>query len=113
VRRKFHIRGALTTGIKWYFVVVDLDPNGDSAESCVSDLIEWRWNIKRGPTSKERIVEETSDEVDPALIAGILSIQVSILDPVVSSTPVFIVVRFQRVLQSDQWFVQSPTTGGV
>jgi hypothetical protein len=79
--------------------VVDIDADGDGAKYWVSDLIEWRW---KGPTSWERLVEETSDEWDPALIPGILSSWVSMLDPVVSSTPVFIVVRFQRVLRSSR-----------
>ena len=81
--RKSHIRGALTTGIKWHFIVVDLDADGDGATYWVSELIEWK--TKRSSTSRERLVEGTSDESDPALIAGILSSWVSMLDPVVSS----------------------------
>jgi hypothetical protein len=83
---KSHIRGALTTGIKWHFVVVDLDTDGDGAKYWVSEPIEWRWKDKGGPTSIERIVEETSDESDPALIAGILSSWVSYIYLVVSLT---------------------------
>ena len=75
MRRKSHIRGALTTGIMWHFVVVDLDADGNGAKYWVSELIEWKW--KRGPTLRERLVEENSDESDPALIAGILSSWVS------------------------------------
>ena len=81
--RKSHIRGALTTGIKWHFIVVDLDADGDGATYWVSELIEWK--TKRSSASRERLVEGTSDESDPALIAGILSSWVSMLDPVVSS----------------------------
>lgn len=86
MRRKSHIRGALTTGFKWHFIVVDLDADGDGAKYWVSEVIEWRWKTKRGPTSSERLVEATSDDCDPALIAGILSSWVSMLDAVVSST---------------------------
>lgn len=84
VHRKSHIRGALTTGFKWHFVAVDLDTDGDGAKYWVSDLIEWRWQ----PGSKERVIEETSDAFDPALIAGILSSWVSTLGPAVSYTRV-------------------------
>jgi hypothetical protein len=86
VRRKSHIRGALTTGIKWYFVVVDLNADSDGAKYWISELIKWK--TKRGPASRERLVEGTSDESDPALISGILSSWVSMFDPVVSSTRV-------------------------
>ncbi|KAG9317915.1 hypothetical protein JVU11DRAFT_2147 [Chiua virens] len=88
-----HIRGALTTGIKWHFVVVDLNADSDGAKSWVSELIEWKWKTKRGPISRERLVEETSDESDPALIAGILS----------SWIPESFVE-----FDGDQWFVQQP-----
>ncbi|KAF8716601.1 hypothetical protein AX14_012294 [Amanita brunnescens Koide BX004] len=33
---------ALTTGIKWHFIVVDLNADGDGAEYWVSELIEWK-----------------------------------------------------------------------
>jgi hypothetical protein len=75
--RKSHIRGALTTGLKWHFIVVDLNADGDGATYWVSEPIEWKWKTKRGPASLERFVEDTSDESDPALIAGILSSWVS------------------------------------
>ncbi len=83
MRRKSHIRGALTTGFKWHFIVVDLDADGDGAKYWVSELIEWK--TMRSSTSRERLVGGTFDESDPALIAGILSSWVSMLDPVVSS----------------------------
>jgi hypothetical protein len=76
--RKSHIRGAFTTGIKWYFIVVDLNTYDGGAMYWVSEPIEWRWKTKRGPASRECIIEETSDEFDPALIAGILSSWVSL-----------------------------------
>ncbi|KAF8706299.1 hypothetical protein AX14_013811 [Amanita brunnescens Koide BX004] len=72
---KSHIRGALTTGSKWHFIVVDLYADGDGAEYWVSELIEWK--TMRSSTSKEHLVEGISDESDPALIAGILSSWVS------------------------------------
>ncbi|KAF8632500.1 hypothetical protein AX17_004824 [Amanita inopinata Kibby_2008] len=74
---KSHIRGALTTGIKW-----------------ISELIEWK--TKRSSTSRERLVEGTSDEPDPALIAGILSS--------------WIPESFAE-FNGDKWFFQQP--GGV
>lgn len=80
---KYHIRGAPTTGFKWHFIIVDPDADGDGAKYWVSELIEWK--IKRSSTSRERPVEGTSDESDPALVAGILSSWVSMLDPVVFS----------------------------
>lgn len=76
--RKSHVRGALTTGIKWHFIVVDLNADDDGATYWVSEPIKWRWETKRGPASRERIIEETSDEFDLALIAGILSSWVSL-----------------------------------
>ena len=79
--RKFHIRGALTTSIKWYFVMVDLNADGDGAKYWISELIEWK--TKRG---QERLVEGTSDESNLARVAGMLSSWVSMFDPVVSST---------------------------
>lgn len=71
--RKSHIHGALTTGIKWHFIAVDLNADGDGAKYWVSEPIEWR--TKQNPTSmnSECLVEGTSDECDPVLIAGILS----------------------------------------
>ncbi|KAM6496492.1 hypothetical protein JOM56_006965 [Amanita muscaria] len=93
---KSHIRGALTTGIKWHFIVVDLDADGDGAEYWVSELIEWK--TKRSSTSRERLVEGTSDEFDPALIAGILSS--------------WIPESFAEFI-GDKWFFQQPGGGGV
>ena len=77
MRRKTHIRGALTTGFKWRFIVVDLNANDDGATYWVSVPIEWKWKTKLGPASVESVIEDTSDESDPALIAGILSSWVS------------------------------------
>jgi hypothetical protein len=77
VHRKSHIRGALTTGMKWHFIAVDIDANNDGAKYWVSELIEWR--TKRSSTSGEFIVEGTDDDSDPALIAGILSSWVNML----------------------------------
>ncbi|KAJ3518147.1 hypothetical protein NMY22_g13815 [Coprinellus aureogranulatus] len=94
---KSHIRGALTTGFKWHFVVVDLDADGDGAKYWVSELIEWKWKNKQGPASRERLVEETSDESDPAFIASILSS--------------WIPDSFTE-FNGDQWFVQMPGGGG-
>ncbi|KAF8625256.1 hypothetical protein AX15_005478 [Amanita polypyramis BW_CC] len=68
---KSHIRGALTTGMKCHFIAVDLDADSNGAKYWVSELIEWK--TKQSSTSRERLVEGTSDEFDPALIAGILS----------------------------------------
>ena len=68
VHRKSHIRGALTTGMKWHFIVVDIDAHNDGAKCWVSELIEWR--AKRSSTSGGFIVEEAADDSDPALIAG-------------------------------------------
>ena len=69
-------------GVKWRFVVVELGADGDGAKYWVSDLIEWKW--KADSTAKP-LVEETSDEFDPALIPGILSTWVSMLRPCISS----------------------------
>ncbi|KAF8725178.1 hypothetical protein AX14_008289 [Amanita brunnescens Koide BX004] len=66
------IRGALTTGIKWHFIVVSLNFDGDGEEYWVSELINWK--TKQSSTSREHLVEATSDESDPALIAGVLSL---------------------------------------
>ncbi|KAK2467650.1 hypothetical protein APHAL10511_000505 [Amanita phalloides] len=93
---KSHIRGALTTGIKWHFIAVDLDADSDGAKYWVSELIEWK--TKRSPTSRERLVEGTADESDPALIAGILS----------SWIPESFVE-----FNDDQWFFRQPGGGGV
>jgi len=93
ILRKSHIRGAFTTGIKWYFIVVDLNTYDGGAMYWVSEPIEWRWKTKRGPASRECIIEETSDEFDPALIAGILS----------SWVP----ESFTK-FGGDQWFIQHP-----
>jgi hypothetical protein len=84
---KSHIRGALTTGHKWHFVVVDLDTDGDGAKYWVSELIEWlkAANPFRRGLSRELSVESQSDESEPALIAGILSTWVSLNDLVFSS----------------------------
>ena len=59
--------------------MVDLNDDGDGAKYWISELIEWK--TKRGPASRKRLVEGTSDESDPALIAGILSSWVSVFDP--------------------------------
>ncbi|KAG8902133.1 hypothetical protein FRB99_004820 [Tulasnella sp. 403] len=93
---KSHIRGALTTGFKWHFVVVDLDAAGNGAKYWVTELIEWKWKTKRSPTSWERLVEETSDDSDPALIAGILSSWIS---------------ESFTEFNGDQWFVRRPGGG--
>ena len=113
--RKFHIRGALTTGIKWHFIVVDLNADGDGAEYWVSEVIEWK--TKRSLTSRERLVEGTSDESDPALIAGILSSWVSMLDPLVSLKKEADVHCFQIPesfveFNGDKWFSRLPGGGG-
>lgn len=50
--RKLHIHGALTTGFRWYFVVVELDVKGDGARYWVLQLIKWMY---------PNIIEETSD----------------------------------------------------
>ncbi|KAJ3514497.1 hypothetical protein NMY22_g14712 [Coprinellus aureogranulatus] len=94
---KSHIRGALTTGFKWHFIVVDLDADGDGAKYWVSELIEWKWKNKQGPTHRERLVEETSDESDPAFIASILSS--------------WIPDSFTE-FKGDKWFDQMPGGGG-
>ena len=76
--RKSHIRGALTTGHKWLFIVVDIDADGDGASYWISDVLEWRVNSKG-------TFEFSTEEGNPALIAGILGSWVSmntvILDP--------------------------------
>jgi hypothetical protein len=119
VHRKSHIRGAFTTGIKWYFIIVNLNADGAGAKYWISELIEWK--TKRRPASKERLVEGTSDESDPALIAGILSSWVSMFDHVVSSTEskkkanihcCQIPESFAQ-FNGDQWFVQQPGGGGI
>lgn len=74
--RKSHIRGALTTGTKWHFIVVDLNADDDDATYWVSQPVEWRY--KRVPAARELVIEETSDESDPVLIVGILSSWVSL-----------------------------------
>ena len=68
---KSHIRGALTTGSKWHFVVVDLDTDGDGAKYLVSRLIEIPGR------SWDYIPDKSS--LTPALIAGILSTWVSLV----------------------------------
>ncbi|EDR10509.1 uncharacterized protein LACBIDRAFT_316980 [Laccaria bicolor S238N-H82] len=45
---KSHIRGALTTGIKWYFIVVHLNADDDGGTYWVTEPIEWRWKTKQG-----------------------------------------------------------------
>jgi len=99
---KSHIRGALTTGNNWHFIVVDLNTDGDGAQYWVSELIEWK--TKRGGTSRERFVQATSDESDPALVAGILSSWVSMNDlchPQSKLTKlIFIAIRFNGVSKS-------------
>ena len=99
---KSHIRGALTTGDKWHFIVVDLNADGDGAQYWLSELIEWK--TKRGGTSRERFAQATSDESDPALVAGILSSWVSTNDlchPQSKPTRlIFIAIRFNGVSKS-------------
>jgi hypothetical protein len=70
----------LSLPVPWHFVVVDLDADGDGAKYRASELIEWKWTFKEDD-SNERLVEATSNIFDPALIAGILSSWVSMLDP--------------------------------
>ena len=89
---KPHIRGALTTGSKWHFVVVDLDTDGDGAKYWVSELIEWT----RDPTTDKL-------SLVPALIAGILSTWVSLNDLVLLTVirqMMFAAVRFNRASKS-------------
>jgi hypothetical protein len=109
VHRKPHLRGALTTGNKWVFVTVAIDADHDGAKYYVSEPIGWSCMIKEN--SDERLVETTSNRDDPALIAGILSSWVSMLDLVVSSTGEAD-VHFCQIPESflefngDQWFVK-------
>lgn len=117
MRGKSHIRGALTTGSKWHFIVVDIDDDGDGAKYWVSEMIEWK--AKLGP-STGRLVTATSDESDPALIAGILSSWVSTQDS--KSSVIWVdkaIGRCSQIQQSferfegDQWFVMRPGGGGL
>jgi len=81
-----HVAYILCAGNLTFVVLsrpVSSEADGDGAKYWVSELIEWK--TKRSSTSRERLVKGTSDGSDPALIAGILSSWVSMLDPVVSS----------------------------
>jgi len=95
-------KNALITGNNWHFIVVDLNTDGDGAQYWVSELIEWK--TKRGATSRERFAQATSDEFDPALVAGILSTWVSTNDlchPQSKPTRlIFIAIRFNGVSKS-------------
>ncbi|KAG5640518.1 hypothetical protein DXG03_008228 [Asterophora parasitica] len=65
-----HIRGALTTGFEWCFIIVDLDADSEGAKYWVSQVIVWM--TEQSKTSSELIVEPTDKASDPALIAAIL-----------------------------------------
>lgn len=78
--RKSHIRGALTTGFQWCFIALDLNDNGDGATYSISELLEWKCPVTVDPEGvRAPRVEPTSDMYDPALIAGILSTWVRLL----------------------------------
>ncbi|KAI0744076.1 hypothetical protein C8Q80DRAFT_1184879 [Daedaleopsis nitida] len=75
-----HIRGALTNGYKWWFIVVDIDADGGGASYRFSDPIRWtvgNWGAVNTPT--------------PTIIAGILA--------------AWIQSSFQE-FKGDEWFVQ-------
>ena len=75
------MRGALTTGYEWYFVVVDVNTNNDGAKYWVSEKIIWYWSTEKSAPYRKLVIEETSCERDPALVAGILSSWVSLPHP--------------------------------
>ncbi|KAF6744289.1 hypothetical protein DFP72DRAFT_857746 [Ephemerocybe angulata] len=64
---KSHVRGALTSGTRWSFIAMDLDPNNVDAKYWVSEEIEFRAPIVGSPD-----VSWTSER-EPSLIAAILS----------------------------------------
>ncbi|KAF6744292.1 hypothetical protein DFP72DRAFT_1095284 [Ephemerocybe angulata] len=60
---KSHIRGALTTGIKWHFVAVDLNADKDGAKYWASEVIQFIPPPANG----------SLPETDTSLIAAVLS----------------------------------------
>ncbi|KAF6744290.1 hypothetical protein DFP72DRAFT_1078836 [Ephemerocybe angulata] len=83
---KFHIRGALTSGTKWTFVAVDLNPNNDGAEYWVSEEIEFFSSpLIPGASDTDPLLRVR----EPSLIAAILSTWVQ--------------QSFQE-FREDQWF---------
>ncbi|KAI0723064.1 hypothetical protein C8Q76DRAFT_794042 [Earliella scabrosa] len=84
--QKSHIRGALTTGHKWLFIVVDINADGDGASYWISDVLEWRVNSKG-------TFEFSTEEGNPALIAGILGSWIQ---------------RSFQEFNGDEWFFKVP-----
>jgi hypothetical protein len=64
--RKSHIRGALTNGYEWLFLVLSVNPNGKGATYRISDR-----SYSAAP--QEAGVDMVIPELSPDMIAGILA----------------------------------------
>lgn len=64
-----HIRGAVTSGLCWVFIVVDMNEQGEGATYWQSNPVRVRYADHKYPAS----ISRTSDVWDPAFITAILS----------------------------------------